>query len=169
MAPFVYATNEEMKINITRGWFLWRLLKSSQIALVQAFQANVVFIPGLGNQGFNWWIWCMYFQQIIYVSGVHLQYKAGGLLECFSPVWRPDWKAEDNRWWNPFFRAGDAKRTVRSVTCLRVGWAELSVRVCTHRFSRILDLCLWWTLFAHLFHFRQNKSWCLWSFFFRGR
>lgn len=123
MAPFVYATNEEMKINVTHGWFLWRLLKYSQIAFVHAFQANAVFIPELGNLGFNWLIWCMYFQQIMYVLGVHLQYKGQGLLECFSPVWRPDWKAEDNRWWNPFYRAGHVKRTAWSVTCLRVGCA----------------------------------------------
>lgn len=123
MAPFVYATNEEMKINVTHGWFLWRLLKYSQIAFVHAFQANAVFIPELGNLGFNWLIWCMYFQQIIYVLGIHLQYKGQGLLECFSPVWRPDWKAEGNRWWNPFYRAGDVKRTAWSVTCLRVGCA----------------------------------------------
>lgn len=116
MAPFML-----QKINVTHGWLLWRLLKSSQIALVQASQANAVFIPELENRGFNGWIWCMCFQQATCILGVHPQYKVQGLLECFSPIWRLNWKAEGGWWWNPFSRLGGVKRAVRSVTCLQAG------------------------------------------------
>lgn len=78
MAPFVYATNEETKINVTHGDSFGNFSSPAGLLWFRRFQANAVFVPELGNWGFNWWIWCMYFQQLTYVLGVHLQYRIWG-------------------------------------------------------------------------------------------
>lgn len=103
---------------------------------------------------------CMCFRasstvQALEITCVLLPYLMSG----FSTV-------EDCRW-NQFFSGW----VMWSGICASWAhaWAELGTCVCTHGFSRVLALLLWWMLFANPFHLGQNNSWCLWLFFFWSR